>query len=69
MSMGLPGSGKSIFFGVESLCDGMVDISIISLNRHKTGLLESSISLIFLGEEKQKDTSCTMLFLKTKDYL
>lgn len=54
MSMGLPGSGKSIFFGLSRWCDGMVDILIICLNPHKAGLLESSVSLIFWGEDKTK---------------
>lgn len=54
MSMGLPGTGKNIFFWLSRWCDGTVDILIISLNLHKTGLLESSASLIFLGEDKAK---------------
>lgn len=54
MSTGLPGSGKSIFFGLSHWCDGMVDTLIISLNPHKAGLLESSVSLIFFGEDKAK---------------
>lgn len=54
MSMGLPGSGKSSFFGLSRWCDGLVDILIISVNPHKAGFLESSVSLIFWGEDKAK---------------
>lgn len=54
MSTGLPGFEESIFFWLSRWCDGMVDILIISLNLHKTDLLEPSVSLIFLGEDKAK---------------
>ena len=69
MSTGLPGSGKSIIFWLNHWCDGMVDILIISLNLHKKGLLESSVSLIFLGEDKAKRYQLNYAVLEDKRLL